>query len=41
MLVLSHLIPAEDPAITEDMWLDAARRHYDGRIVVAKDLMEL
>ena len=41
MLVLSHLIPAEDPAITDDMWISAARRHYDGRIVVAKDLMEL
>jgi len=41
MLVLSHLVPAEDPAITDEMWIDAARRHYDGRIVVAKDLMEL
>ena len=41
MLVLSHLIPAEDPAVTEEMWITAARRHFDGRIVVAKDLMEL
>lgn len=41
MLVLSHLVPAEDPAITDEMWVDAARRHFDGRIVVAKDLMEL
>ncbi|HWC44727.1 MAG TPA: MBL fold metallo-hydrolase [Casimicrobiaceae bacterium] len=41
MLVLSHLIPAEDPLVTDEMWIDAARRHYDGRIVVGKDLMEL
>jgi len=40
-LVLSHLIPAEDPAITDEMWSSAARRHFSGRIVVAKDLMEL
>jgi len=40
-LVLSHLVPAEDPLITDEMWIDAARRHFSGRIVVAKDLMEL
>ena len=40
-LVLSHLIPAEDPAITDEMWSDAARKHFGGRIVVARDLMEL
>jgi ribonuclease BN (tRNA processing enzyme) len=40
-LVLSHLVPAEDPAITEQMWSDAARRHFGGRVVVARDLMEL
>ena len=41
MLVLSHLVPAEDPAITDEMWINAAGRHFDGRIVVGKDLMEL
>jgi len=40
-LVLSHLVPAEDPAITEAMWTDAARKHFGGRIIVGKDLMEL
>ena len=25
-LVLSHLVPPDDPAITEEMWIDAARR---------------
>jgi ribonuclease BN (tRNA processing enzyme) len=41
MLVLSHLVPAEDPAITDEMWISAARKHFSGRVVVAKDLMEL
>jgi ribonuclease BN (tRNA processing enzyme) len=40
-LVLSHLIPAEDPTITDEMWAAAARKHFDGRVVVAKDLMEV
>ena len=40
-LVLSHLIPADDPAITDQMWIDAARVHFRGLVVVGKDLMEL
>lgn len=40
-LVLSHLVPAEDPAVTDAMWSDAARKHFSGRVVVGKDLMEL
>jgi ribonuclease BN (tRNA processing enzyme) len=40
-LVLSHLIPAEDPQVTDAMWIDAARAHFKGRIVVGKDLLEI
>jgi ribonuclease BN (tRNA processing enzyme) len=40
-LVLSHLVPADDPAITDQMWIDAARLHFSGRIVVGKDLLEI
>ena len=40
-LVLSHLVPSDDPAITDEMWSSAARRYFSGRIVVAKDLLEL
>ena len=40
-LVLSHLVPPEDPAVTEQLWIEAARRHFTGRIVVGKDLLEL
>jgi ribonuclease BN (tRNA processing enzyme) len=41
MLVLSHLVPAEDPNVPDDEWLAAARRHYSGPIVVGHDLMEI
>jgi ribonuclease BN (tRNA processing enzyme) len=41
MLVLSHLVPPDDPAITDQMWIDAARVHFRGPIVVGKDLMEI
>ena len=40
-LVLSHFVPADDPLVTEQMWADAARLHFDGRIVVGRDLMEI
>jgi len=40
-LVLSHLVPAEDPTLTDAMWIDAARTRFRGRIVVGRDLMEV
>jgi ribonuclease BN (tRNA processing enzyme) len=40
-LVLSHFVPADDPAITDQMWLDAARTHFRGTVIVGKDLMEI
>ena len=40
-LVLSHLVPAEDPLVTEAMWVDAARKHFGGRVIVGRDLMEI
>ena len=40
-LVLSHFVPADDPAITDEMWAEAAATHYRGRVVVGKDLMEI
>ncbi len=40
-LVLSHLVPAEDPAVTDQMWIDAARTRFGGRIIVGKDLLEI
>jgi ribonuclease BN (tRNA processing enzyme) len=40
-LVLSHLVPGDDPSITDEMWSEGVRKHYNGNIVVARDLMEL
>lgn len=40
-LVLSHLVPSDDPLVTEADWLSAARPHFDGEIVVARDLLEI
>jgi ribonuclease BN (tRNA processing enzyme) len=40
-LVLSHFVPSDDPQITDEMWAEAARKHFSGRVVVGKDLMEI
>jgi ribonuclease BN (tRNA processing enzyme) len=40
-LVLSHLVPPEDPEVTDQMWIDAASSNFHGHVVVGKDLLEL
>jgi ribonuclease BN (tRNA processing enzyme) len=41
-LVLSHYVPTEGPnAPTDEQWVAGVRRHYSGRIVVGRDLMEI
>jgi ribonuclease BN (tRNA processing enzyme) len=40
-LVLSHLVPPDDPAVTPQMWSGAASVHFRGRVVVGEDLLEL
>jgi ribonuclease BN (tRNA processing enzyme) len=39
-LVLTHLVPA-GPNLTDAMWIEGVRRHYRGRIIVGRDMMEL
>jgi ribonuclease BN (tRNA processing enzyme) len=39
-VVLSHLVPAL-PTITDEMWIEGVRRHYRGRIIVGRDMMEI
>ena len=41
LLVLSHLVPADDPTITDEMWSEAARVHYRGPVMVGRDLLEV
>lgn len=40
-LVLSHFVPAEDPDVPDEEWLEPVRRHYTGRVIVGRDLMEI
>jgi ribonuclease BN (tRNA processing enzyme) len=40
-LVLAQLQPSSDRSITDKMWTDAARSTFPGRIIVARDLLEL
>jgi ribonuclease BN (tRNA processing enzyme) len=40
-LVLTHLVPGDDPTITDEEWIEGARKHFSGRIIVGKDLMEI
>ena len=35
------LIPADDPEVTEQMWIEAARTHFGGSVIVGKDLLEV
>ena len=40
-LVLTHFVPGDDPAITDEQWTEGVRKHFHGRIIVGKDLMEI
>ena len=41
VLVLSHLVPGDDPEVTDENWMEGVRKNFSGRIIVAKDLMHL
>ena len=41
MLVISHIVPAEMTANDDHLLLDILKRHYDGPIVIGRDLMWL
>jgi ribonuclease BN (tRNA processing enzyme) len=40
-LVLSHFVPGDDPSISDEIWAEGVSRHYSGRIIVGRDLMEI
>jgi ribonuclease BN (tRNA processing enzyme) len=40
-LVLSHLVPGDDPKITDAMWTEDVRKSFKGEIIVGRDLMEI
>lgn len=41
VLVLNHFVPGDDPLVADDNWTEDVKKNYSGRIIVAKDLMEL
>ena len=41
LLVLSHLVPSDNSSLTDDDWIEGARIYYRGKIIVARDLMEV
>jgi ribonuclease BN (tRNA processing enzyme) len=40
-LVLSHLVPGDDPSITDEQWSEGVSKHFQGKIIVGRDLMEI
>jgi ribonuclease BN (tRNA processing enzyme) len=40
-LVLTHFVPSDDPSLTDEMWIEGAKTHFDGKVIVGKDLMEI
>ena len=40
-LVLTHYVPVDDPTLTDEIWIEGARKHFSGRIIAGRDLMEL
>jgi ribonuclease BN (tRNA processing enzyme) len=41
VLVMSHFVPGDDPLVTDDNWTEDVKKNFGGKIIVAKDLMEL
>lgn len=40
-LVLSHFVPGGYPFLKDEVWFDAVRPYFSGKLVVGRDLMEL
>jgi ribonuclease BN (tRNA processing enzyme) len=40
-LVLTHLVPADDPTVTDEMWAEGPKQNFNGKVIVGKDLMEI
>ena len=40
-LVPTHFVPVDDPSMTDEMWMEGAKAHFEGKVIVGKDLMEI
>jgi ribonuclease BN (tRNA processing enzyme) len=34
-------VPGDDPLVTDENWVEDVKKNFSGRVVVAKDLMQL
>ena len=41
ILVLTHFVPSDDSSLTDEDWVEGARTHFDRKIIVGKDLLEI
>ncbi len=40
-LVLSHIVPGDNPKVTDEMWLEGASKHFKGTNNYGKDLLTI
>lgn len=40
-LIITHLVPADDPEITDQDWIDAVKINYSGPVTIAHDLLKV
>lgn len=40
-LVVFHFVPSDGPSLTAERWIEGAKTHFNGKIIVGKDLMEI
>ena len=40
-LVLTHFVPTDDSSLTDEMWMEGVKTHFEGKVIVGKDLMEI
>jgi ribonuclease BN (tRNA processing enzyme) len=40
-VVLTHLVPGDMDTITEAMWAAGVKKHFGGRVIVGRDLLEI
>jgi ribonuclease BN (tRNA processing enzyme) len=41
ILVLTHFVSSDDPSLTDEDWVEGTRTHFDRKIIVGKDLLEI
>ena len=40
-LVLTHFVPSDDSLLTDQIWIEGAKTHFNGEVIAGKDLMEI